>query len=141
VLPVDAEARHAVIGSLVQAVRAATAHERAAVERTLAAQAHAVRTAVSPVEVRGEAERALNDAVNHLLNVTAAYPSIVASREVAELREQLASADDRLALARRTYNHAVRNTPTITEAISAPVAWRLRLPPPPDPFEPDSLPG
>ena len=133
--------RHAVIGSLVQAVRAATAHERAAVERTLAAQAHAVQTAGSPVAVRGEAERALNDAVSHLLSITAGYPSVVASREVAELREQLTSADNRLALARHTYNHAARNTPTITDAIPATAVWRLRLPPPPDPFEPDSLPG
>jgi LemA protein len=62
------EHRHAVIGSLVEVVRAATAHERAAVDNVVTARSRAIQAAGSPVAVRARAERTLDDVVSRLLS-------------------------------------------------------------------------
>jgi hypothetical protein len=89
--------RHAVIGSLVEVVRAATAHERAAVQDVVAVRLREIQAADGPVPAR--AEHALDGSVNRLLSAIAAYPAIVASPAFSDLRERLAGADDRLAAA------------------------------------------
>jgi LemA protein len=53
------------------------------------------------------AENALTDALKTLFAVTESYPDLKASRNFAELQEELATTENRIAYSRQYYNDAV----------------------------------
>lgn len=122
---VDAELqrRYDLVPNLVETVRGYAEHERNVFEQVTAARARAVGSHGSPGE-QARDEGVLVSALRQLFAVAENYPDLEASTHFLELQQQLATTEDRLALARRVYNANVRNLNRRVQAVpSNLVAW------------------
>jgi LemA protein len=103
---IELRRRHDLIPNLARIAHGYAAHEREVLEEV--ARARAVGDATDGAEGREAPERALADGVRRLVAVVEAVPSISADGHFRRLQRELAVTEDRIAVARRIYNSAVR---------------------------------
>lgn len=102
---VQLKRRHDLVPNLVEAVRGYAGHERQTLTAVTAARAQALG-AHNLAEQAG-AENALTGALKTLFAVAESYPDLKASQNFAELQEELATTENRIAYSRQYYNDAV----------------------------------
>lgn len=107
---VDAELqrRHELVPLLVDAVRAAAAHERRLLDGAVAAARHAAAVHAD-AHAATKAESALERAVGEIVALRQRYPQLDAQQRFLDLQEELTVTEDRIAAARRYYNTTVRD--------------------------------
>lgn len=106
--------RNDLIPNLVSTVEGYASHEQEIF--TEVAEARSQVAGANTVEEMSEANDQMNSALSRLLAVAEAYPDLQASEQFTGLRDELAGAENRIAVARQDYNTAVgeynRNTRT-----------------------------
>jgi LemA protein len=115
-IDVQLKRRHDLIPNLVETARAYLDHERQTLEAVIAARGQAVsagtRAAADPTDAQAmhgmmAAEGVLSAGLGRLLAVSEAYPTLKADTTMMQLKEELASTENRIAFARQAYNDAV----------------------------------
>jgi len=115
-IEVQLKRRYDLIPNLVETVKAYMSHERETLEAVIAARNAAFQGLQAAAKDPGDAsaiaqlagaEGALGGAMIRLNAVMEAYPDIKASQNVAQLSEELASTENRVAFARQAYNDQV----------------------------------
>ena len=103
------------IPNLVNTVKGYASHEKQTFEAVVAARAEATQVVVSPEgltkEKLAEYQKAQNEvgsALGRLMAIGEAYPELKASNNFMELQAQLEGTENRIAVARKDFNEAVR---------------------------------
>lgn len=102
--------RHNLITPLVETVRGFVKHESEILLGVTKARAEALQAATP--ELRLSAEKNLTQNINALIGMAEGYPDLKASTHFAELRRELADAENRITASRRFYNLAVEEYAT-----------------------------
>jgi LemA protein len=102
------------VPGLVATVQASAVQERTVLNEVIEARARATAVNVSPEDAAAMQEfqasqSELAGALSRLLLVVEAYPELQSNRNFLELQSQLEGAENRIAIARRDYNEAVRD--------------------------------
>jgi len=105
-IEVQLQRRADLIPNLVETVKGYASHEKEALENVVQARARA--TAAQGVHDVSEADGMLTQALRGLLAVAEAYPDLKASANFAQLQEELAATENKVAFARQYYNDTVR---------------------------------
>lgn len=111
-IDVQLKRRADLIPPLVQTVQGYATHERSLFEEISERRAKAV-SAGDDAKARGEAETALSRPVSKLIAVAEDYPELKANQNFLDLQRQLAETEDKIEMARRFYNGAVRELNTL----------------------------
>jgi len=113
-IDVQLQRRYDLIPNLVETAKGYLAHERGTLEAVIAArnqaQAAAGRANSGAAGAIGElagAEAALGGLLTRFFALAEAYPDLKANQNMAQLQEELASTENRVAFARQAYNDAV----------------------------------
>lgn len=115
-IDVQLRRRYDLIPNVVSAAKAYLAHESQTLEAVIEARARATSAQVSlsgdPTQISAlhqlvSADGQLSAALGRLLMTMEAYPDLKADKTVSELREELATTENRIAFARQAYNDAV----------------------------------
>jgi LemA protein len=127
-IDVQLRRRYDLVPNLVESVRGYLAHERGVLAEVAKARDVAdgarLSSASDPSQVAamgllGRADLALTGALGRLVAVVEAYPDLKADRVVADLMEDLRSAENRVGFARQAYNDAVMEFNQAREAFPA----------------------
>ncbi|WP_318272389.1 LemA family protein [Microbispora triticiradicis] len=115
-IDVQLKRRHDLVPNLVETVKGYAAHERATLEAVVTARSRAIG-AQGPAE-QAAAENMLSGALKSLFAVAEAHPALKASGNFAELQQELATTENRIAYSRQyyndtvlTYNNAIQTVP------------------------------
>ncbi|WP_428408013.1 LemA family protein [Hyphococcus sp.] len=114
-IDVQLKRRADLIPQLVATVQGYAAHERQLFEDVIAKRNAALAAGDDPA-ARGEAESALSRPVRRMIAVAEDYPQLKASGNFLELQKELADTEDKIEMARRFYNGAVRELNTLVES-------------------------
>ncbi len=115
-IDVQLKRRYDLIPNLVETAKGYLKHERGTLEAVIAArngaQAAARTAAANPGDAAAmqglnAAEGILAGSMSRLLAVAEAYPDLKANQNMAQLTEELASTENRIAFARQAYNDSV----------------------------------
>ena len=101
-IDVQLKRRHDLIPNLVNTVKGAMDFERNTLEAVIAARNKAVNA--TGVAATAKAEGELTQALGRLFALTEAYPDLKATGNVAQLREELTSTENKIGFARQLYN-------------------------------------
>lgn len=108
--------RHDLVPNLVETSKAYLAHERATLEQVTQARNAAVSGLIGAKALPGDSaamhqlagtENALTSSLGRLFALTESYPDLKANQTMAQLAEEIASTENRVAFARQAYNDAV----------------------------------
>lgn len=128
-IDVQLHARHDLIPNLVETVRGFATHERSTLEAVLQARAAALAQSGGS-EGQSRAELALGQALGRVVALAEAYPELKADGGFRQLQQELSDIENKLAAARRFFNHAVADYNAAIESFPAVlVAGRLGFPP------------
>ena len=111
------------IPNLVASVQGYVSHEAAVF--TEIAQARSRLLGAEGVAGKVEASSALDSALGRLLMVVEQYPELKADRRFAELQDELAGTENRIAVARMDYNNSVREFNAAVRRFPTVIAARL----------------
>ena len=117
-IDVQLKRRHDLIPNLVNAVKGYMEHERAMLERIVAARAGAI-TAGNDGAARAAAENTLTQSMRSLFAVAEAYPTLRSNENMLALQEELSSTENRIAFSRQHYNDAVMEYNTAQQQLPA----------------------
>ncbi|RJP37449.1 MAG: LemA family protein [Desulfobacteraceae bacterium] len=115
-IDVQLKRRHDLIPNLVETVKGYIKHERETLEAVIQARNAAVSATKQaagnpgdPTAMKGlaSAESMLSGALGRLFALSEAYPDLKANQNMAQLQEELASTENRIAFARQSFNDAV----------------------------------
>ena len=104
------------IPNLVETVKGYAKHERETLEAVISARARATSVQISPKDLSDpaamqqfqEAQGGLSSALARLMVVAEQYPDLKANQNFLDLQHQLEGTENRISVARRDYNEAVR---------------------------------
>lgn len=114
-IDVQLKRRADLIPQLVTAVQAYASHERQLFEDVIMKRNAALQAGDSPDE-RGSKESALAAPVGKLLAVAEDYPELKASENFGQLQDELSDTENKIEMARRFYNGAVREMNVAVES-------------------------
>ncbi len=115
-IDVQLKRRHDLIPNLVETVKGYMKHERETLEAVIQARNTAVNATKQaagnpgdPSAMKGlaSAETMLSGALGRLFALSEAYPDLKANQNMAQLQEELASTENRIAFSRQAFNDAV----------------------------------
>ena len=115
-IDVQLKRRHDLIPNLVETVKGYIKHERETLEAVIQARNTAISATKQaagnpgdPTAMKGlaSAESMLSGALGRLFALSEAYPDLKANQNMAQLQEELASTENRIAFARQSFNDAV----------------------------------
>ena len=129
-IDVQLKRRANLIPQLVSTVQGYASHERELFADVAEKRARAL-AAGDDLASRGAAESALSQPVARLMAVAEDYPDMKASGNFLELQKELADTEDKIEMARRFYNGAVRELNTSVQSfpanlLAAPLGFRER---------------
>ncbi|HNX26749.1 MAG TPA: LemA family protein [Phycisphaerae bacterium] len=104
-IDVQLKRRHDLIPNLVETVKGYAAHEKTTLEEVVAARNAAI--SANGVADKAQAENMLTGALGKLFALSESYPNLKANENFAQLQEELASTENRIAFARQHYNDSV----------------------------------
>lgn len=105
-LDVMLQRRADLIPNLVSTVKGYTSHENETIDKITAARAKLVNA--SSIEEKSSANNELTSSLNALMVVVENYPDLKASQNFIQLSDELAGTENRIAVARKDYNNAVK---------------------------------
>src|SRR5690606_12007068 len=114
-IDVQLKRRADLIPQLATTVQAYAAHERQLFE-DVAEKRNAALAAGDNAAARGEAESALSKPVGRLIALGEAYPDLKANQNFLDLQNELSDTENKIEMARRFYNGAVRELNTAVES-------------------------
>ncbi len=117
-IDVQLKRRADLIPQLVTTVQAYAAHERQLFEDVAAKRTAALAAGDNQAE-RGAAESALSKPVGRLIALGEAYPDLKANQNFLDLQNELSDTEDKIEMARRFFNGAVRELNTAVETFPA----------------------
>lgn len=123
-IDVQLKRRADLIPRLVTTVQAYAAHERTLFEDVAEKRNRALAAGDDPT-ARGAAESELARPVGRLIALAEGYPDLKASGNFLELQKELADTEDKIEMARRFYNGAVRELNTLVETFPANIVAAL----------------
>ena len=106
-IDVQLKRRADLIPNLLETVKGYMGHERGVLEKLTELRAQSLKA--TQVGEKGRVEGALGAALGNLFAVAENYPDLKASQNFIELQKSLADIEDKIQMARRYYNGAVRN--------------------------------
>ena len=107
--------RHALIGNLVEIVRAFAAREHRVIRDVLDARVDALE-AISAKGAAIQSESQIAGVLQNLFTVSENYPALASAAQYATLRSDLIRIEDRITAARRFYNLAVEELNSVRRA-------------------------
>ena len=117
-IDVQLKRRTDLIPRLVDVVKGYAAHERQLFADIVEKRNAALQAGDDPAR-RGESESALSAPVSRLMAVAEDYPDLKASDNFLELQDQLSDTENKIEMARRFYNGAVRELNIAVESFPA----------------------
>lgn len=114
-IDVQLKRRADLIPQLVTTVKAYAQHERTLFEDVVAKRNAALAAGDDPT-ARSVAESELSRPVAKMIAVAEDYPELKASRNYLDLQNELSETEDKIEMARRFYNGAVRELNTLIES-------------------------
>ena len=115
-IDVQLKRRADLIPQLVTVVKGYASHERTLFAE-IAEKRSAAMLAGDDPDARGAAESALSRPVSNLIAVAEDYPELKANENFLELQRALVETEDKIEMARRFYNGAVRELNTSVETV------------------------
>ena len=106
-LDVMLQRRADLIPNLVNTVKGYTNHETEIIDKITDARAKLVNA--SSIEEKSNANKELSDSLNALMVVVENYPDLKSSANFTQLSDELAGTENRIAVARKDYNDAVKS--------------------------------
>ncbi len=116
-IDVQLKQRQDLVPQLVNTVKGYAQHEQETLNAVIRARQAAVDA--NSVGSQVEAESMLSQALGKLFALAEAYPELKANENFLQLQDQLSSVEDKIAAARRFYNHAVQEYNTGREQFPA----------------------
>ncbi len=123
-IDVQLKRRADLIPQLVSTVQGYAAHERQLFADIAEKRSAALAAGDDPTK-RGVAESELSRPIGRLVALAEGYPDLKASGNFLDLQKQLADTEDKVEMARRFYNGAVRELNTLVETFPANVVAGL----------------
>jgi len=117
-IDVQLKRRADLVPQLVSVVQGYAAHERQLFEDIAAKRTQALAAGDDPAR-RGASETEFARPIGKLIAVAEAYPQLKASQNFLELQNALADTENKIEMARRFYNGAVRELNTAVETVPA----------------------
>ena len=114
-IDVQLKRRADLIPQLVTTVQAYVAHERQLFE-DVAEKRNAALAAGDNAAARGAAESELSKPVGRIIALAEAYPDLKANQNFLDLQNELSDTENKIEMARRFYNGAVRELNTAVES-------------------------
>lgn len=115
-IDVQLKRRADLIPQLVTTVKGYAAHERTLFEEIADKRSRAVAAGDDPA-ARGAAEQALARPLGRVIALAEDYPDLKANQNFLDLQRQLADTEDKIEMARRFYNGAVRELNILVRSI------------------------
>lgn len=115
-IDVQLKRRADLVPALVETVKAYAAHERALFE-DVAQKRAAATTAGDDPGARAAAETALARPLHRVVALAESYPALKADQNFLALQKELAETEDKIEMARRFYNGAVRELNTLVASV------------------------
>lgn len=109
-LDVMLQRRSDLVPNLVSTVKGYTNHENEVIDKIT--EARAKLTSANSVEEKSEANNELSSSLKALMVVVENYPDLKSSENFKQLSDELAGTENRIAVARKDYNNAVKSLNT-----------------------------